>query len=111
MCWLINYILDIAGTETQTHLLLRADNMQMAELAACRMGRTWWKDVMSGEDEGCYWTFQDSTVWFTGITLLVESEVDVLTGLKFLDMWRVNGDLNNLSIRDDSGNSWEDAYR
>lgn len=49
MCWLINYILDIAGTETTTHLLLRADNLQMAELAARRMGRTWWEGSLSGE--------------------------------------------------------------
>lgn len=111
MCWLINYILDIAGTETTTHLLLRADNLQMAELAARQMGRTWWREEMSGENEGCYWTFLDATVWFSGITLLDEHEADVLTGLKFLDMWRVSGDQNNLSVRDDAGYPWEDANR
>ncbi|NWJ78791.1 hypothetical protein HX884_03925 [Enterobacter sp. SECR19-1250] len=111
MCWLINYILDIAGTETTTHLLLRADNLQMAELAARRMGRTWWEGSLSGGDKDGYWTFHDGTVWFSGITMLDAREVDVLTGLKFLDIWEVSGQSDNLNINDDHGNAWEKVFR
>lgn len=50
-------------------------------------------------------------MWFSGITMLDAREVDVLTGLKFLDIWEVSGQSDNLNINDDHGNAWEKVFR
>ncbi|HDS6669149.1 hypothetical protein ABKW25_20805 (plasmid) [Enterobacter hormaechei] len=108
--WLVGFQTQIANIETFVHVLIEAENLEMAEAGAMHMGRTWWP-VLKGEDSDHCWTYQEGTVWFCSIILLDDVEKSVLIGLRFLDTWSITGTKERLDAIDHYDNYWEEYTR
>lgn len=110
MKWLVSFDTKIAGIETDTHLLIRGDSLDIVEQGVKFMGSTWWTELQQ-EQDGHWWCFEEGEVWFSAIVRLDDVEFTILQGLKFLSLWHVSGTPESLKVEDEFGHSWRDYTR
>lgn len=108
--WLVSYQEEVGSTSHEYHMLLSGPDFTLAEAACERMGENWWPPERPVCSQGCYWQFDRGSVWLKSIVLLDEREAETLSGLRFLDEWRVSGLPDAPVICDRSDCRWED-YR
>lgn len=108
--WLVGFRTEVANIETDVHVLIEAENLEMAEAGAMHMGRTWWPDLKEDNSDH-FWLYPDRTVWFSSIVLLDDLEIAVLRGLKFLETWFITGTQERLAAMDNYDNYWEEFTR
>lgn len=108
--WLIGFMTEISGAESDKYVLMHAENPEMAEAAAVYMGRTWWA-AGHKEYDGCCWQYLAALVWVNSIQLLDETEERVLHRLHFLDVWNARGTPENTVVLDEHAENWLDFVR
>ena len=106
--WLVSFQVQDGSVSYEHTVLLQGTDLALAEAACGCMGTTWWRGAHPVGSEGCYWTYQQGSVWLSIITLLSDTETETLSGLKFLDMWYVTGTPDAPEVRDVQDNRWQD---
>ncbi|WP_313685161.1 hypothetical protein [Pantoea sp.] len=105
--WLVSFQAEWQGACSEEHVLIRSQNLLLAEAGCMHMGRTWWKGDAC-ESEGYSWRFGGNDVWLKSIILLSDAESETLSGLRFLDYWTVTGTPDSPVVRDRNDNHWLD---
>lgn len=108
--WLVGFGIEINGTEIMVYFLTEAVDLTHAEAGIAEMGRTWWP-ALEHESDGYRWEYPGRVIWFNSIILLDDVENNLIRGLKFLDVWRVNGTSDAPVLCDEYGNNWLDITR